>query len=376
MAIYYITFGTHPELYDYNLQYSPAANQKSDYIIDLLDRMNKPYHVISLSRTGNKEHIWYPQKSINCGKNGTYTVWGMIGKPFKMMGGIQRIIRNIQLLSFLMSCKKEDTIIVYHSLLISKTVSKAKKIIGFKLVMELEEIYQDVVDCSKRDAKAELDVINIADKYILSTSMLEKKINPEKKRIVINGTYRVQPKLEEPFSEDKIHCVYAGTFDPTKGGLAAVDAAEFLSSDFHMHLLGFGSQKQVDELKSRMAEVQKKTECTISFDGLKSGEEYIRYLQKCHIGLCTQIPDAQYTETSFPSKVLVYLANGLRVLSIRIPTITQSHIGDLLYYYDNQSPIEIAKEIEKIDCSKPYDSRSRLKELDKRTADGFMRMID
>jgi hypothetical protein len=106
----------------------------------------------------------------------------------------------------------------------------------------------------------------------------------------------------------------------------------------------------------------------LTYDGLKSGEEYICFLQKCQIGLCTQIPDAKYTETSFPSKILVYMANGLRVLSPRIKAVEESSVGDLIYYYENQTSECIANSIKEIDFSQPYDSRTRLQQLDKQFA--------
>ena len=187
----------------------------------------------------------------------------------------------------------------------------------------------------------------------------------KKPYIVINGTYKPESLREVSFDDTMIHCVYAGTFDQTKGGaLAAVKAAEFLPKQYHMHILGFGTEKQVINLKNEINKVQNKTNCILTYDGLKSGEEYIEFLQKCHIGLCTQIPDAKYVETSFPSKILVYLANGLRVLSVYIPTIANSKVGNLLYYYNEQNPQVIAQAIRNIDISKPYNSRNELITID------------
>ena len=102
----------------------------------------------------------------------------------------------------------------------------------------------------------------------------------------------------------------------------------------------------------------------MTYDGLKSGEDYIRFLQSCDIGLSTQNPDAAFNATSFPSKVLSYLSNGLHVVSIRIPAIVTSAVGDLLSYYDEQTPEKIAAAIRSIRLSDPYDSRQRIRQLD------------
>ena len=48
----------------------------------------------------------------------------------------------------------------------------------------------------------------------------------------------------------------------------------------------------------------------------------------------------------------MYLANGLRVLSVRIPAVENSAVGGILYYYDKQLPQEIANAIMDIDVYK------------------------
>lgn len=61
--------------------------------------------------------------------------------------------------------------------------------------------------------------------------------------------------------------------------------------------------------------------------------------------MSTQDPSAAFNSTSFPSKILVYLANGLKVVSIRIPAIEQSAVVDSLVFYDKQTPEKIAEAI-------------------------------
>ena len=102
----------------------------------------------------------------------------------------------------------------------------------------------------------------------------------------------------------------------------------------------------------------------MSYDGLLSGEDYIRFIQSCDIGLSTQNPDAAFNATSFPSKILSYMANGLRVVSIRIPAIEQSAVGDMLIYYDKQTPQEIARAIRAVQMDALYHSRVRIQALD------------
>ena len=58
------------------------------------------------------------------------------------------------------------------------------------------------------------------------------------------------------------------------------------------------------------------------------------------------------------------MANGLRVVSIRIPAIEHSEVGSMIYYYDDSMPEKIAEAIMKIDFNDNYDSRKVLERLD------------
>ena len=131
-----------------------------------------------------------------------------------------------------------------------------------------------------------------------------------------------------------------------------------------MHILGFGNEEETKSMKDLISEVSKKSVATVTYDGLLSSEEYIRFIQSCDIGLSTQNPDAAFNATSFPSKILSYMSNGLRVVSIRIPAIEGSAIGKYMYYYDKQTPEEIAKAIMTVNLNDDYNGRQVISKLD------------
>lgn len=364
MNIYYISYYKAPEIKNCDFEISPASQQKSAYIISKLDCLGEKYTVVNMAEYSSKKGTFLPL-SMSLAKNGTYVVWSSFGKPNRAVRRAHYIFRRIQLMRFLSKLNEKDLVIVYHSLQTADILFKYKNKRRFKFILELEEIYQDVIDCGKKRARWEKKVVSAADGYILSAEVLSAEIPQGHPYIVVNGTYHAEPERNVSFNDGKIHCVYAGTFDPIKAGAAAAAAAaEFLPEEYHVHILGFGTEEQKKKLMEQIQSVQKKAKCTLTYDGLKSGEEYIQFLQKCQIGLCTQIPDAKYTETSFPSKVLVYLANGLRVLSVRIPAVENSEVGSILYYYDSQEPREIAEAIMNIPIDEGYNSRRLLNELD------------
>jgi glycosyltransferase involved in cell wall biosynthesis len=264
----------------------------------------------------------------------------------------------------LKNTKKGEKVMVYHSLGYYGMIKLLKKLKKINLILEVEEIYADVIG-NKKIRDKELEFFKLADAYVFPTELLNDLINKSgKPYVIIHGTYQVEEDRNVSFNDDKIHVVYAGTFDQRKGGVQAAASAKYLTSDYHVHILGFGTKDDTEQIKNVVSESNVEGKGTVTFDGLLSGEEYIKFIQKCQIGLSPQNPDAVFNSTSFPSKVLSYMANGLRVVSIRIPSIEKSSVGGDIYFYEKQTPEEIAKTIISVDLKNGYDCRAKIGELD------------
>lgn len=258
-----------------------------------------------------------------------------------------------------------DTLVVYHSLLLMREVERLRRRRQFRLVLQVCEIYSDVIGDEAGRAR-ETAFIQTADAYVFMTELMERQLNTAHKPFAVClGTYETAAQSRDTFGDGKIHCVYAGTFDPQKGGgAAAAAAAAFLPREYHMHILGFGTAAQVADMKERVAATAAAGGCTVTYDGCLQGEEYTRFIQKCDIGLSTQNPAAAFNATSFPSKILAYMANGLRVVSIRIPAIEQSAVAEHLCFYDEQTPKDIAEAIRRVGVADTHDGCAVLRELD------------
>lgn len=345
---------------------SLAAINKMNYISEAIQKCGYKVKLISPSIVTDKHSKLSARNKVKVNDN-----FEVLLAP--SLGAKNRVIRHLSFrfsqlwlfFNLLTKTKKNEELIVYHSLSLMTIILLAKKIKGFKLILEVEEIYQDVVNCSKFKRKQEYAFFKNADKFLFPTILLNEKINPNNKPFaLIHGTYHAEKDYNVKFNDDKIHIVYAGTFEPKKGGATAAAATEYLPENYHIHIIGFGSKEQTQEIKNLIDVVNQKSKATVTYDGLLKGEDYIKFLQKCQIGLSTQNPDASYNDTSFPSKILSYIANGLRVLTVRIKAIETSAIGNDVFYYDKQTPEEIANSILKIDFSKPYESREIIKSLD------------
>lgn len=285
----------------------------------------------------------------------------------RLSKGISVVFQLLQLFLYLLfRVKKSETVLVYHSLYYAPIFHFLKKLKKFHLLLEVEEIYTDVKQYPDFLKKSEYSVFQAADSFLLSNHLLTEKINKNNRPyLVFNGSYEPKKLVAEKFSDGKIHLVYSGIIDQYKGGATiAVRVAEFLDERYHLHILGFGAKEDVAKLQCEIQEISPKTACQITYEGVLYGDEFQKFLQQCHIGLSTQNPDKQYNDTSFPSKVLVYLTNGLRVVSSDIPVVNGSAVGDLITYYSKNESECIAQAIQSIGAVEKDDVKNHLLKID------------
>ena len=346
-----------------NRNYTLSAKKKIDYIAESIA---KEVEIVSPSWTYDKH--WYKSRRIVKSEQISIVLAPTLSWGNKINKIISIIFSYIWLFFYLiLNVKKNENIIVYHSLWLLIPIYIVKKIKNFNLILEVEEVYSDVSENKYISQKMEKKLFDIADKYIFSTELLNEKINKKNKPYaIIYGTYKVEQKITRKFNDGKIHLVYAGTLDSRKGGAQlAVSSGKYLNENFHIHILGFGTDSEKEEINKLIQKISKDTSCKITYEGVLSGMDYIKFIQKCHIGLSTQISIGKYNDTSFPSKILSYLSNGLRVLSIKIKVLEIARINKLLYFYNHSSSKDIAKEILKMNLNNKYNSRLEIRKLDK-----------
>lgn len=356
--------------------YVTSASNKLEYIAKTIASTGRKVEIVSMSQVQEERFQIYPSEYKQIAKDIMLRLpfsWGCRNIILKKLKVVWNLVNMFFYL--LLHCGKKDTVVVYHSLGYFNIIYWVKKIRNFRLVLEVEEIYSDVSQMSDYWRNLEFKMFDIADAFILSNDLLDAKINKYKKTsVVIYGTYQVVPKCVDKFNDGKIHAVYAGIFDPNKGGAQiAISAAEFLPENYHIHICGFGSYVDIESIKRQIIEAQKKSKAIITYDGLKKGIEFIQFLQKCHIGLSTQKPEGDYNETSFPSKVLTYMANGLSVVSIKIPVLEKAAIADALLYYEEPTGESLADAI--LLCNFTMSQRVLLKELNLKFMDDIKALL-
>ncbi|CEN76501.1 Uncharacterised protein [[Clostridium] sordellii] len=343
-----------------------SAINKMNYIAETIVATGKKVEIVSPAWFIDKSAPITMKKNVNISEDIQLILAPSFPTRNRVTGKFKYYFSQFWMFLWLINnIQKNEEIIAYHSLALITPLYWAKKIKRFNLIYEVEEIYTDVINYGKLKRKYEFKMFNCADKYIFPTKLLNEKINKEDKPYtIIHGTYKVEKNRDCKFNDDRIHIVYAGTFDPIKGGaISTANSAEYLGENYHIHIIGFGTDEQIKNLKDKISQISKKTKCRLTYDGIYSGEEYIKFLQKCDIGLSTQNPDGEYNDTSFPSKVLSYMVNGLRVVSTKIKVLKESKINDLIYYYEGNTPKAIANAIKNIDFYDGYNSIKTIERL-------------
>ncbi len=360
-----------------------SAGTKIDYISRAIAKAWGDVEILSASNSQDKA---YPPSKTQIGDGISLTLFRGFRRGSALANKLSTVLFYSNLfLQLLVTLKKEDTVIVYHSLTLIDIVKWLKRLKKCKLILEVEEIYGDVTGDARAKAK-EMALFSCADGYIFPTALLNEAINTDQKPYVLShGTYAVEaermPKAAfrkaQGWDNDKTHVVYAGTLDPRKGGAAAAAAAvAYLPDSYYIHILGFGTEAETAEMNRLVQDLAARHGNRVSFDGCLTGEAYIQFLQGCDIGLSTQNPEAAFNATSFPSKILSYMANGLRVVSVRIPAIAQSAVGASVDYYDTQTPEEIAKAIQAVKPGDAYNPKVLISTLDKDFQVAMAELID
>jgi len=309
--------------------------------------------IVSPSWTLKSDGSYGPKRTL-LGKNLSLQTSPTIGFKNPLSKALVYAFSQVWLFIYLLRhASKDSTVLVYHSPWLALPVILSKYIKRFTLVLQVCEIYQDATQWGPLMRHAEHRLIAVADRYLLSTEILNKKINPTKKpSCVCGGVYQVERILSSPPNDGKIHLVYSGVIDQVKrGAFTAVQTAEFLGPDFHTHIIGFGRSEDIKALLDLIAEVNRRGGCQVTYEGIRLGDEFLRFLQSCHIGYSTQAPDHEFNSSSFPAKIFSYLTNRLRVVSISTDAIKSSEASPVIHFYYHDDPSEIADVVRNVDLT-------------------------
>lgn len=357
-----------------------AATNKMDYIADAVNQAGYDVHIVSPSWSsgiGAKPTLQkggtiqlHPHKKVTfCPTYSTGNkITGYLKIIFSLAWLFLWLVKNV---------KRDERIMVYHVQWLSLPLRLARRLKGFHLILEVEEFYRKVWKNKNILNRWEQKLIDSADTYIAVSDVLA-EILGEKAKAVLYGNYTVPVSVNTNFvNEDgKIHIVYAGSIDDTKGGaLNAARCAEMLPKNYIVHILGTGNKKQIDELNEVIDfvnDIQKRDVCI--YHGVLIGKDYDDFLFKCQIALNPQ-KEGDYMNTAFPSKVISYLSHNLRVVSTRIESIDKSKLSHLITFSEDDQPVSIVRAVMSIDFQSTYNSAPEIQKLNAEFVNNIKRLL-
>ncbi len=358
----YVAFFDLPE-YEKEKRYANmAAAQVVAYMINAFSSVDS-VEVISPSRTLHKKG-YFKARTTKISANAQL----VLPPTFGANGFITRFLSRlwIQLWLFwylLIHTKVGEKVVFYHSLSIMTTIRLLTILKRIKPILEFREIYADINPVSASTERRELSFHTCAYAYIFPSEALKNLLQiGDKPYILAPGSYTVYCENNGKFNDGKIHLVYAGNLRKDKGGAyVAIECAEQLDDRYVVHILGKDSENNVKELCDTIKLVEQRgNTAKIIYEGYKSGQELYEFLAKCDIGLAVQKPGA-FNNSSFPSKILIYLGCGLPVISPNIDAVKLSPVSSLVTLYDSEDISTLASAIKKgIQMSDPTQEIRRL----------------
>lgn len=278
---------------------------------------------------------------------------------------LRRLVTLIQwskiLMYLLVHVRKSDKVLVYHSIYNLKWLTLYYRLLGRKYSIEIEDVFSELTSRAQKYKDKEWTVFRNAETCFCVNDLIAEKIKQDKRVIVSYGSYSL-PKYKPREASDMIRLVYAGVIEQERNAaFLAVDAMRYLPEKYHLDILGFGSERDIVALQKRIEECDNKN---IEFHGRKDGEQYISFLQSCDIGLSTHVYDEnniKSADNTFPSKVLIYLSNGLTVVAQRLNVLEKSRVNEAIVYYDEPTPQNVATTIQ--NCQQKKNSRFIVEQL-------------
>ena len=368
--IKYVGFYDLPDSLHKRASALPATN-KMDYICDALQRAGYDVHLISPSWFNDPDAEWTQQTTVELNAHKRLTLCPSVGTTNRWTLYAKIAFSLIWLFCYLIiHVRKGEAILVYNATWLSMSVRRAKFIKGFRLILEVEEINGDVWDMKKFLRQEEQKLISNADSYIVASDILANRFT-HKNKVILYGAYSVSyygDKSRQRVvkkNNQTINVVFAGSIENTRcGAYIAVQCAKHLPKEYVIHILGYGSEIDVNRLTVQITDVNtylRRQACI--YHGTLIGNQLSDFLHNCDIAINSQ-KEGSYMETAFPSKILTYLSHNLRVVSTRINSIQKSKLGSLIDFSTNDSPEAISQSIMVINLATEFDSRSRIRQLD------------
>lgn len=375
--IYYLGYYKSKHIEDFKKSGSNAASFKMGYVVRSLKEKGEKVTVVSWCPSDKIGRV--PLRELQVDEALKVVYLPSVRIP-KMPMRITAFFRNCAIYRYFMrNVKKEDTVIVYHATSISEPLLKAKQKIGFKLILEVEEIYH--ADTKMKDRETikikEEALIAAADSYIIVNDLIyDKYIHNDKPHMVLYGVYDGQEfSIPTDLDKEKTKLLFSGSIDKVRGSELAIDVAKYLSKEYQLHICGAGAAAYVAELTERIQRHnEEEVGCEIIYHGQLSEDDLDALALSCDIGLNLQDIHNPFEAVSFPSKITFYLQHGLNVVSTKMSSVLASEIAPFVTFGEDSAEA-MAQAIKTVLIKEKKDNMRVMNNLDMRAKEALKSLL-
>lgn len=307
------------------LDYSLAECTCSSYIISSLKK--EGFHVSVFSTGTGRNNSYLSRRKVDIDENECQYYFPSFKTPKSYLLRIinQFIIYFSIIINLVYKTRGNVEVLIYHNNLLSYIYPLIARISKRRVSFVVGELYSAVYSLGIKKINKEKQRLALGNKYIFANDIMGSLFDKKGDSIVCYGATHYLDSYNKKDIENKINVVYAGKIE--KGAISdafmAVEVARFLSSNYKVHIIGYGSKNDLEDIKQKIQAINNDIGFEIvSYDGCLLNNELDSFLSQCQIGLCTRLLDENASNYCFPSKTLVYMCHGvipvcpdLRVLS-------------------------------------------------------------
>lgn len=263
---------------------------------------------------------------------------------------LRHIFYSFFLLLYLVrEVKSQDTLILYNG---SKSFFMIIPVLVFKIfrktkyILEIEELYSYK---RKKNMLSFSENISIkyASGYVIVNNNIRKFIYNQKPTLLNAGYFSYEYNILADYKENNnknLQIIYSGRLDKGSGIEIFLESLKFITTKCSVVITGKG------ELASYVNSFENSNPLIdFKYLGLLNNKDYHELLCNTQIAVNPIWVKNDFTDVSFPSKVLQYLAYGLQVVSSNIKALdVLNGLRENIYIYNNDSSLQLAEQVNRL----------------------------
>ncbi|MHB1461979.1 MAG: glycosyltransferase family protein [Armatimonadota bacterium] len=359
-----------------------AAQSKIGYLVGAMKRAGAEVTVVSTATTMNGEGFSH-YSDVNVDPHERHIYLAALGTANVITKKLRILYMQFALFIYLLTrVKRNDVVVIYHSLRYIPVVTLIKRMTKYKVVLEFNDLYAlHFIDQKKVNSirVREQAYVKMMDGFVLASPFMAEIVDNMKPAIISYGSYDVD-EIEKSryFDDHHIRVVYSGVIENLRGAANLIASASLhLSDDYVIHIAGYGRPDVLVEFKDVCESINRaKGYTAIVYHGLLLNERLKLLLEDCDIALnCHKYSDEDLWKSrySFPSKIPLNMGFGLYMVSHSMDVVRESPFAECISFFDAFTPQAVADAIKQcVDMVKNDQKGQRPKQLMRKLDEAFV----